>query len=360
MALLTIAVRDFRNIAAAELAFSPQLNLITGANGAGKTSLLEALYFLGRGQSFRTSHPATLIREGASALLVRGTVSDTHGSTLPVGVQRDRQTLQVRMGGQPLRQLTRLVALFPFQILNPDSHLLLEGGPRHRRRFLDWGVFHVEPGFYPTWQRYVRALRQRNAALRARLALAEVRLWDDELIQAAEALDLQRRAYLDVLLPVLERYIDQLVDLAGLQWDYRPGWSRKQSFGEALVDGMEADQRQGFTRLGPHRADLVPTVDGVAAQERISRGQQKQLVAALMLAQAEVYRLRRGRPSIFLVDDLASELDAEHRRRVLAALRALEVQVFITAINETALDAADWPAQRWFHVEHGQIREVVY
>lgn len=360
MALLTVAVRDFRNIAAADLAFSPQLNLITGANGAGKTSLLEALYFLGRGQSFRTSHPATLIREGAAALLVRGTVSDNHGGTVAVGVQRDRQTLLVRMGGQPLRQLTRLMTLLPFQILNPDSHLLLEGGPRHRRRFLDWGVFHVEPGFYPTWQRYTRALRQRNAALRARLAVAEVRLWDDELIQSAEALDQQRRAYLEALMPVLDRYVGQLVDLAGLTWDYRPGWARRQSFAEALEESLEGDRRQGFTRLGPHRADVIPTVDGIAAQERVSRGQQKQLVAALMLAQAEVYRLRRGRPSIFLVDDLASELDPEHRQRVLAALRALEVQVFVTAIEDTALEATDWPARRRFHVEHGQIREVVY
>ncbi len=360
MALLTVAVRDFRNIAAADLAFSPQLNLITGANGAGKTSLLEALYFLGRGQSFRTSHPTTLIREGAEALLVRGTVSDPHGGTVAVGVQRDRQTLLVRMGGQPLRQLTRLITLLPFQILNPDSHLLLEGGPRHRRRFLDWGVFHVEPGFYPTWQRYTRALRQRNAALRTRLAVAEVRLWDDELIQAAEALDQQRRAYLEALMPVLDRYVGQLVDLAGFAWDYRPGWSRRQTFAEALEESLEGDRRQGFTRLGPHRADVMPTVDGIAAQERVSRGQQKQLVAALMLAQAEVYRLRRGRPRIFLVDDLASAMEPEHRQRVLAALRALEVQVFVTAIEDTALEAADWPAQRRFHVEHGQIREVVY
>ncbi|MBZ0072957.1 MAG: DNA replication/repair protein RecF [Gammaproteobacteria bacterium] len=359
MALLTVAVRDFRNIASADLAFSPQLNLITGANGAGKTSLLEALYFLGRGQSFRANQPATLIREGAETLLVRGTVSDTQGGTVAVGLQRDRRGLRVRMGGQPLRQLTQLVALCPFQILSPDSHLLLEGGPRHRRRFLDWGVFHVEPGFYPAWQRYTRALRQRNAALRARLAATEVRLWDTELVQAAETMDRQRRTYLDALLPVLDSYIRTLVDLPGLSWDYRPGWSRKQAFAEALAEGLEADRRQGFTRLGPHRADLVLTVDGVAAQERVSRGQQKQLVAALMLAQAEVYRLCRGRSSIFLVDDLASELDAEHRQRVLAALRALEVQVFITAIEGTALEASDWAVRRWFHVEHGQIQEVV-
>ena len=89
MGLISLAIRDFRNIASAELSFSPQLNLITGNNGAGKTSLLEAVYFLGRAQSFRTTHPASLIREGAEHLLVRGQIQNGHGVPVPVGIQRD-------------------------------------------------------------------------------------------------------------------------------------------------------------------------------------------------------------------------------------------------------------------------------
>lgn len=360
MGLISLAVRDFRNIADAELAFSPQLNLITGNNGAGKTSLLEAIYFLGRAQSFRTTHPASLIREGAGHLLVRGQIQDAHDGLIPVGIQRDKANIQVRLAGRPLRQLAELVSLFPFQMLTPDSHQLLEGGPRHRRRFLDWGVFHVEHAFFPAWQRYTRALRQRNAALRARLGVAEVRLWDAELVAAADLLDRQRRAYLDLLLPVLDEHVRSLVDMAGLAWDYKPGWSRKLGFVEALAEGLEGDRRQGFTRTGPHRADLVPMLEGVPAQERISRGQQKQLVAALMLAQAQVYQQQARQPCLFLIDDLASELDSGHRERVLRRLQALNAQVFMTAIEPGAIDTGGWAEQRLFHVEHGRVAEVVY
>lgn len=360
MGLISLAIRDFRNIAEAELAFSPQLNLITGRNGAGKTSVLEALFFLGRAQSFRTTHPANLIREGALTLQVTGKYQDKLGAVIPVGLERDKANVRVRMGGRPVRQLAELVAQFPFQLLNPDSHQLLEGGPRYRRRYLDWGVFHVEPAFFPTWQRYNRSLRQRNAALRASASPKEIRLWDNDLVDAAELLDAQRRNYLELLTPVLDRYLSELVDVEGLDWDYRPGWSRKQSYAEALAEALEGDRRQGFTRIGPHRADLLPILDKHPAQERISRGQQKQIVSALMLAQAEIYQRVQGRACQFLIDDLASELDVDHRVRVLAQLHALQAQIFLTAIDADTIDTSAWTDQRRFHVEHGKVVEVIY
>ena len=357
MALINLAVRDFRNIAAADLVFSPQLNLITGCNGAGKTSLLEAVYFLGRVQSFRTSHPNSLIREGADALLLRGQLLGANGTMASIGVQRDQKLLQVRMGGRPVRHLAELIAHFPFQLLTPDSHRLLDGGPRYRRRFLDWGVFHVEPAFFPAWQRYSRALRQRNAALRSRLSIREIQLWDNELIAATEILDTLRRTYLDLLLPVLMEYIAALTDMVGLEWEYRTGWGRKLTYDQALLEGLEGDRRQGFTRLGPHRADLLPTLEGEPAQERISRGQQKQIAIALMLAQAAVYRLSTGRASLFLIDDLASELDMTHRSRVLGHLRELDAQIFLTAIEPGSIETQLWCEARQFHVEHGRVEE---
>ncbi|MFA7387376.1 MAG: DNA replication and repair protein RecF, partial [Thiohalobacteraceae bacterium] len=196
MTVLSLAVRDFRNIANAELAFSSGLNLFTGDNGAGKTSLLEALYFLGRVQSFRTAQPAQLIRGGTDSLLVTGQLAEPDGGTIAVGVERSRTAARVRLAGHPVSGLAELLAHFPFQVLTPDSHELLNGGPRARRRYLDWGVFHVEPGFLPAWRRFGRAVRQRNAALRSQVSLAELRLWDRELAATAELLDRQRAAYI--------------------------------------------------------------------------------------------------------------------------------------------------------------------
>lgn len=360
MGLLRFAVQNFRNIKAADLRFSSQLNLFTGANGAGKTSLLEALFFLGRAQSFRTSHTPTLIREGTDALLVRGEVEDYSGAVHQVGILRDKTSTQAKANGQVVRQLSDLVGLFPFQLINPDSHRLLEGGPSYRRRFLDWGVFHVEPAFYPAWKRYSRALRQRNAALRKRLSRAEIQLWDEELCASALAIDGYRRAYLSELIPMLQLSAEELVDIPSMQWDYRPGWSTKLGFQDALRAGIESDRRQGFTRMGPHRADIQPLIESVSAQERLSRGQQKQVVVAMMLAQAQIYQRLRGRPCLFLIDDLPSELDLDHRKRVLQQLQALGVQIFLTAIEPGLVLVDDWEDSRQFHVEHGHIKEVIY
>ena len=355
MALVNLAIRDFRNIAAAELDFSPQLNLIIGQNGSGKTSLLEALFFLGRAQSFRTTHTTNLIREGATSLMVAGRLDNRKGAEIPVGIERDKANARVRMAGKPVRHLSELVGHFPFQLLNPDSHQLLEGGPRFRRRYLDWGVFHVEPTFFPTWQRYSRTLRQRNAALRAGAPIQEIQLWDPELTAATELLDTQRRLYLEQLIPVLDVFLTSLTDTQDVKWEYRPGWSRKQSYSEALKDSLEGDRRQGFTRVGPHRADLMPTLDNYPAHERVSRGQQKQIAVALMLAQARVYRQLQGKGCLFLIDDLASELDRTHCDRVASQLHELQAQVFLTAIDEAMIDTSIWSEYRRFHVEHGRI-----
>lgn len=357
MALISLVIRDFRNLRGAELSFSPTLNLIVGPNGAGKTSLLEALYFLGRARSFRTSYSAPLIREGASSFLLRGCVDGPHGQALPVGMSREANLLRVRLAGQSLRRLSELLPYFPFQVVTPDSHQLLQGGPRYRRRFLDWGLFHVEPSFFPTWQRYSQALKQRNAALRGKAPKTEVQLWDRELIESGLAIEELRRRYVDQLLPILEYTVADLVGINAIRWEYRAGWNRKLSFAEALEQSFEGDRLQRMTRTGPHRADLLPTIAGEAAHERVSRGQQKQIVIALMLAQAAVYRQRTGRMCIFLIDDLASELDASLRGRVWDYLRNLQAQVFLTAIEPSLVDIGEWQNVAWFHVEQGQVLE---
>lgn len=355
MGLVSLVVRDFRNLRSAELNFSPTLNLIVGPNGAGKTSLLEALYFLGRGRSFRTSYAAPLIREGASGFLLHGCVDGPSGQRLPIGMSRDANVLRVRLGGQPLRRLSELLPYFPFQVVTPDSHQLLQGGPRYRRRFLDWGLFHVEPTFFPEWQRYSQALKQRNAALRAKSPKAEVQLWDRELIESGLAIEGSRRRYLDQLLPTVEQTVADLVGITTIKWEYRAGWNRRLSFAEALDQSFEGDRFQRVTRTGPHRADLFPSIAGEAVHERVSRGQQKQIVIALMLAQAAVYRQRTGRMCIFLIDDLASELDTSLRGRIWNQLRSLQAQVFLSAIEPSLLDLGGCENISQFHVEQGQI-----
>jgi len=338
-----------------DIAPSPDLNLILGSNGAGKTSVLEALYLLGRGRSFRTARIERVVGSDGSTLTVIGRVED-RGQTVPVGIERGRNVLRIRIGGRDATGMAELAQTFPVQLIQPNSHKLLEEGPRYRRQFLDWGVFHVEPVFYPAWQRFQRALRQRNAALRAR---QDERPWDPELLAAADALDSARRTYLEELLPLVTAYVDRILGLDGVTLRYAPGWPQDMSLSDALHNHRQRDRDQGFTVYGPHRADLRVQINGAPVQERVSRGQQKMLVAAMVLAQATVFNAKTGRQGALLVDDVAAELDATHRGRLLGLLCELPMQLFVTAIEEAGLlDEFSRPA-KVFHVERGEVREVV-
>lgn len=360
MVVFSLQIEDFRNLQRLSLECSPHLNLIVGENAAGKTSFLEALYFLGRTRSFRTRQPRELIRAGATAFRIMAVVGRGDGGRqIPIGLERSAARLAVRIGGAPARSLAELASHLPVLLLNPDSHRLLEGGPHQRRRFMDWGLFHTAPAFLTVWQRYGAALRHRNAALRNGLAGRGIDAWDAELARAAADLDGLRQGFAARLQPALAPLVEQLLGPAALAVEYRRGWSQDQDLSETLRQGRDQDRRLGFTRHGPHRAELLLRLDARPALERLSRGQQKLLVIALVLAQAQLYRQHQGSPCILLIDDLPAELDHAHRQRVMQCLAAMPAQQFITAIEARSLDAAAWPSRRLLRFDHGRLGEMV-
>ncbi|HRE53262.1 MAG TPA: DNA replication/repair protein RecF [Candidatus Competibacter sp.] len=361
MQVATLDIAGFRNLRQASLSCASGLNLLIGPNASGKTSVLEALYFLGRGRSFRTGQPRELIQTGAGSFRVVAVVNDG-GRRVPVGVERDPRELTARIGGAPTRSLADLARRVPVLLLNPDSHRLLEDGPQWRRRFMDWGLFHAEPAFLEAWRRYGAALRHRNAALRARFPDRAVDAWDGELSAASAVLDRLREAFCTALGSVLTPLAGSTLHGVAPRVDYRRGWPLEPSerdFAGWLRAGRDQDRQQGHTRLGPHRADFSIRVDGRPLAEALSRGQQKLLVIALVLAQAELYRRHAGDACILLIDDLPAELDPDNRARVMRALAALESQLFVTAIEPGLLDAGAWSEARTFHLTHGELAKVV-
>jgi DNA replication and repair protein RecF len=358
MGLLSLEVTDFRNIQHSTLDFSSRLNLVTGKNAAGKTSLLEAIYCLGRVRSFRTSVSGQLIRYGQAAYRLVGRVSQGEGRSIPIGIERQTAGLRVHLDGQPIKRLSELAGHFPVQVLSADTPTILNGGPRYRRQALDWALFHVEHGYREIWQRYTRALRQRNAALRTQQAAAGIRAWDAELLEAAQQMHRYRTAYFASLEPHLVEEIKMLLPDVEITVRYQPGWPANTTLSEVLVKGLEKDRARGYTRFGPHRADFSLLVDDHSVSAHCSRGQQKAVTVGFLLAQVKLQCEKAVPMGAFLLDDISSELDAGHRARILRALRELDTQVFVTAINDAAIEADDWADTRRFHVEHGDIREA--
>jgi DNA replication and repair protein RecF len=358
MTLQSLAVEEFRCIERAELALHPRLNLISGENASGKTSLLEAIYFLGRGRSFRTAHAESLIRSSGTAFQLIGKIASADGRIRTLGMRLDRTGIDIRHGGRTVGALAELATVLPVQAIDPEVHRLIEGGPQERRRYLDWGVFHVEPSFIGHWRRYQRALRQRNAGLKADLADALVRVWDTELVEAGMEVARLRESYAVSLgryvSDVAERLVGQPVELV-----LSRGWAGDRTLGEAVAATWVRDRARGMTHCGPHRADLIVRFEGVAARDRVSRGQQKLLAAAMVLGQLHCDASLGSQLAGLLVDDPAAELDEKHLERLLNEVSRLPAQLVVTALDpgNAALDSL-LNGHR-FHVEHGQVTRLI-
>lgn len=355
MALARLAVRNLRIIQAADVRLSPSFNLVFGENAAGKTSLLEAVYFLSTGRSFRTSRVGDLTRAGTGEIMVRGELVDEQGDRMRVGIARSAAGVEARVGGNRARAISELAEVLPVVAVYPEGQDLVTGGPRQRRSLVDWGLFHGRADFAGLRGRYIRALRQRNALLRSGGRAGAFSAWEDELAKAGDNIDRRREAYVESL----GRAVEDLVPGLAIGLRYRKGWGGSEGYREVLERSRGRDRGQGYTQLGPHRADMVIEVDGLPAGRVISRGQQKVLVAALRVGQVAVLAREGGKRSVVLVDDLASELDEQARVGLLDMLKRLGAQLIVTAIDRSGVPRVDWQDKRVFHVEHGQVRELI-
>lgn len=355
MTIHKLQISGVRNLEQVALDDCGSINVFTGANGSGKTSILEAIFILARARSFRSHKPGSVINHLATRCVVYGGLAD--GST--IGVMRARNDQQLfKINGNPVHAASQLAELLPLQLIDADSFSLLEGGPRVRRQFLDWGVFHVEPEFLFHWRRIQKALKHRNSLLRhGRIIDSELAPWDAELVQCAEAVDAMRAAYIRRLRPHFLYLLGELVALDKPDLLYRRGWPDDTGLADILARDRQRDLQRGNTHSGPQRADIDIRIGGRAAEEVLSRGQEKLLACALRLAQGVLLHELTGKTCIYLVDDLPAELDMERRRALCRQLAAMRSQVFVTATDPQSMQGC-WPSStgnRWFHVEQGQV-----
>jgi DNA replication and repair protein RecF len=342
---------NFRCLAEVTFEASPQNNLIVGPNGSGKTSILEAIGYLGRGKSFRGAATSSLIRHGEEAFVLFGRVSNGERQA-SVGVRNSAAGLEVRIDGEGGGGAAALAEALPLQIIDPDVHDLVAGAPDGRRRYLDWLAFHVEHGYLESWRRFRRALKQRNAALRAGSSRGIIDNWSREFCEYARAIDRGRRAALAIATESLEAVA---IDLLGgtTRFEYRSGWMEDRELAEVLEANVDRDLQQGSTQHGPHRADLRLIYDERQARKLVSRGQQKLLACGMVLAAAETAQAALERPLLLLMDDPAAELDGGSLARLMGRVASLRCQVIATSLEPDAAIFSDQAAV--FHVEQGAL-----
>jgi len=353
MRVKSLNISNLRNIESTHLDIDPCLNCFIGDNGAGKTSVLEALAVLSKGRSFRSGQVSSLIGSKSNKLQIVATIDSEAGVSHQVGMERGSDHWTARHNGEDLSQLSELTQLLPHVLLEPGSHTLVSGPPDTRRKYLDWGVFHVEHGFLLLWRRYNRVLKQRNAALRQSNAMV-VESLDPQFIELGEQLHQSRQRHAELLNALLQQNLSKFNQtLEGVSLGYRKGWSGD-SLATAAELSSQRDYERGATGPGPHKADLYLTLGSLPAKERLSRGEQKAMTAAMIMAQAQLI-CESGEKPVLMLDDLSSELDELHLGKVLKAGLDLGVQIWLTGTHLAPAISACGSSYTVFHVEHGNV-----
>ena len=352
MILSNLDISCFRNIKHLAIDPHPELNLITGNNGSGKSAILEAIQCLATGHSFRTRKPRELITRDEQSYRLTASFEDTATKRQHrAGLERARDgNISLRLNFEDIKSQAEITQLLPVLALTPNSHELVIEGPELRRQFLNWGLFHVEPSFLEAWRNFKRSLSQRNQLIRDRAADKDVEIWDKPLSDAADVINTLRNAYVVKLNSYLTRRLQEMSVVFHVELRYRSGWDTALSLDVALKKNMETHRRMKTTTDGPHRADLLISIDDVLAKQILSRGEQKVLVYALHLSQLDILNEVAHRNAIVLCDDLTSELDVFHSKAIIDQLLALKGQTFVSGVNLSALESLK---HQRFHMEHG-------
>ena len=352
----TLNINNLRGLEETSLSLGPSVNLWTGDNGAGKTSILEAVSILSAGRSFVTARTKSIVRFGADALTIFGRVrqnDQSHGLALQVSRSNDRR---LRFDGMRAQGQAVLGRVLPVLVLAPQMPGLVVGPPSDRRSFLDWGAFHWSGGSSREFSFLARALSQRNAGLRSGILREdEVDVWDHQIAKLGEVVNGWRQEFVDAVIPRFYELINLLGVDIDLRLEYKKGWGGSCLY-QALNDGRARDLRSRTSHVGPHRADFELHRGELKAADTLSRGQLKIISLALVFAQLEVVKAR-GRSPVLCFDDPGAELDAANLGLVWDVVLGLNCQVLATGITESriGLNLGKVRDFRVFHVKHGQV-----
>jgi DNA replication and repair protein RecF len=350
MSIQKIKLTNIRNIQSAEFELTDKFNLFYGKNGSGKTSVLEAVYLLSLRKSFRTHISTQIIKNNQNSFTVFSKLTNDNC----IGIEkRKSEPIIVKKNGELGISTSDIASILPLQLINTEGFGLLDAGPKLRRQFIDWGLFHVEQEFFKVWKNFNNALVNRNTILKQRGSLDHLKAWDSVLAQNANIIDSFRKRYINSFQKVLSSAINDILDIP-VEIKYNRGWREDTEYADILAINIEKDKLYGYTQYGPQRADMKILAYQQAAHTRLSRGQLKLVMCALKIAQGQHLFEETGKKCLYLVDDIAAELDHNYISKLVEKLHSIQAQVLVTGIELEHLKAFDrYDDTRLFHVKHG-------
>lgn len=350
MTAYKLSLQNFRCFESLALEFENGITWLEGDNASGKTSILEAIYLLTRARSFRTSKKHEVIKLEADYAIARLLLN----KKTSIASKLTKSDVLFKANQQVVHKTSELSKLISVQFVGPHVHTLVTGEPLLRRAFIDWGLFHVEPRYLGSWKSYVKALKQRNAALQNRASDALLDAIDQQLVVHGLELTRLRTEYVARLREQHQKTLAELTNIVGTQVSYRTGWAKDTEFSDALNRAREVDRKRLFTSVGPHRADLYISIGASPAKKYGSNGQQKIIAISLVLSQQTFVR---NEHKLLLIDDLLAELDITHSNALLSYLTTNDLSAVITSTSLP--EALGERVNKRFHVEHCSVKSVV-
>ncbi|MGB1198117.1 MAG: DNA replication/repair protein RecF [Thalassotalea sp.] len=360
MSIEKLTTSNFRNLSDTTTLCHPALNFLIGANGSGKSSFLESIFFLGHGKSFRTSKVENIVLFDQSNFVV--SVLNNHNKRFGLLKEISSGTTDIKIDGVKHNKFSDLAQNIAVQIITPESFKLFFGGPRERRRFVDLGMFHVKHVFSEQWKEFTQILKQRNACLKNNLRGQQFEYWTDKFSESCTNIAQLRFDYLADLKVELSKWLTILLPKYkdDISVTYLQGWNSKKSLLDVLALNIEREYEKGHSLFGAQRFDVRFQYKGLSIENLLSRGQQKLFLLALTFAQAKmIEQVKRVKP-ILLIDDIGAELDLYSREAFYQSIKEVDCQIFITAIDEQALEPIIPKDNNYymFHVEHGRISAI--
>lgn len=352
MSIKKIKLTNLRNILSADVELADGFNMFYGENGSGKTSVLEAVHLLSLRKSFRTHLSSQIIQNKQQSFTVFSELNDNSY----IGVEKKHsEPITVKRNGDLGVSMADIASILPLQLINTEGFELLDAGPKLKRQFMDWGLFHVEPSFYKVWKKFNNALTSRNAVLKQRGSKEYLKAWDSVLIENSYLIDQYRKNYTKGFQEIFLKTIEDMLDIP-INLQYNRGWHASRDYADVLEENIEKDRICGYTQYGPQRADIKIMAFQQPAHTRLSRGQLKLTMCALRLAQGQHLFIKKGKKCLYLVDDIAAELDSRYINKLVEKLHSIQAQVLVTAIELEHLNHFyKYENSKMFHVKQGSF-----
>lgn len=357
MYISSLRIVNIRLFESLQIDLGSGFNVFLGKNGAGKTTILEAIDVLSRGKSFRTSNLSEVIKQNQSDLAISSSIISQDNNETSLSFIRKKSTSALKINSLTTPKWSEITSYLPIISIHPESYLVITGGPNERRKYIDWGLFHVEPNFRMSWSSYVRALKQRNTCLRNKQT-NDAKQWHIVLNEYGLNIHQARIRYIEAITPLIKSYATKLNLKHSIDIQYQQGWSSEYELLDLLEQELNGDDLPLSTSVGPHRANISLKWQGKKFSTTSSRGQQKVLAIAMYLAQSQYMADNFSKKGIYLIDELPAELDQETCQKVLLLLSELNSQIVITAVSAHYLRDFVPENTKWFHVEHGHASSI--